>query len=398
MWTPRPDSSPEGRAARGTHCSRPLEGIRVLELARILAGPWAGQLLADLGAEVIKVERPGGGDDTRSWGPPFVEAAQGGHLDAAYFHACNRGKRSLAIDFETDAGADAVRSLAREADVVIENFKVGGLRKYGLDHESLARLNPSLVTCSITGFGQDGPYASRAGYDFMIQAMGGIMDLTGDPEGEPQKIGVAFADVFTGVYSVVGILAALRRRDETGQGAHVDMALFDTQLSVLANQGLNYLVSGSSPKRMGNAHPNIVPYQVFPASDGNIVIASGNDGQFARLCAILGIPDLAGHPDYATNKDRVRNRQALCGLIAGLTGRRTRASLLAELEAAGVPAGPINSVAEALEDPQAVHRGMTLRILHPAAKDGSVPAIRSPIVIDGEPMVSDRPSPVLGSG
>jgi crotonobetainyl-CoA:carnitine CoA-transferase CaiB-like acyl-CoA transferase len=398
MWTPRPDSPPEGRAARGTHRVRPLEGIRVLELARILAGPWAGQLLADLGAEVIKVERPGSGDDTRSWGPPFVEAAQGGHLDAAYFHACNRGKRSVAIDFETDAGAETVRSLAREADVVIENFKVGGLRKYGLDHESLARLNPCLVTCSITGFGQDGPYAPRAGYDFMIQAMGGIMDLTGTPEGEPQKIGVAFADVFTGVYSVVGILAALRRRDETGQGAHVDMALFDTQLSVLANQGLNYLVSGSSPKRMGNAHPNIVPYQVFPASDGNIVIASGNDVQFARLCAILGIPDLAGHPDYATNKDRVRNRQALCSLIAGLTGRRTRASLLAELEAAGVPAGPINSVAEALEDPQAVHRGMTLRIPHPGAKEGSVPAIRSPIVIDGEPMVADRPSPVLGSG
>ena len=377
---------------------KPLLGLRVLELARILAGPWAGQLLADLGAEVVKIERPGGGDDTRGWGPPFVEAAEVGHLDAAYFHACNRGKRSLALDFETKAGADAVRDLARDADVVIENFKVGGLAKYGLDHGSLSRLNSRLVTCSITGFGQDGPYAARAGYDFMIQGMGGIMDLTGSPDGEPQKIGVAFADVFTGVYSVVAILAALRRRDETGQGAHVDMALFDTQLSVLANQGLNYLVSGQSPRRMGNAHPNIVPYQVFPAADGNIVIASGNDAQFARLCAVLGIPDLAAHPDYATNKDRVRNREALCNLLGGLTGRRTRASLLEELEDAGVPAGPINSVAEALGDPQAVHRGMALRIAHPGAKGGTVPAIRSPIVIDGEPMVSDRPSPVLGEG
>jgi crotonobetainyl-CoA:carnitine CoA-transferase CaiB-like acyl-CoA transferase len=389
MWTPRPEPS----AIR-----KPLEGVRVLELARILAGPWAGQLLADLGAEVIKVERPGTGDDTRSWGPPFVEAADGGHLDAAYFHSCNRGKRSVALDFETKEGANAVRSLVREADVLIENFKVGGLQKYGLDHESLARENPRLVTCSITGFGQDGPYAARAGYDFMIQGMGGIMDLTGVPDGEPQKIGVAFADVFTGVYSAVAILAALRRRDLTGKGAHVDMALFDTQLSVLANQGLNYLVSERTPRRMGNAHPNIVPYQVFPASDGSLIIACGNDAQFARLCAILGMPDLARHPDYASNRHRVRNRDTLCRLIGGLTARRTRAALLAELEAAGVPAGPINSVAEALTDPQAVHRGMTLNIPHPGAKGGSVPAIRSPIVIDGEPMVSQDPSPPLGQG
>src|SRR5829696_641834 len=346
MWTPRPDSPPEGRAARSAQGSRPLEGIRVLELARILAGPWAGQLLADLGAEVIKVERPGGGDDTRSWGPPFVEAAQGGHLDAAYFHACNRGKRSLAIDFETGAGADAVRSLAREADVVIENFKVGGLRKYGLDHESLVRLNPALVTCSITGFGQDGPYASRAGYDFMIQAMGGIMDLTGTPEGEPQKIGVAFADVFTGVYSVVGILAALRRRDETGEGAHLDMALLDVQTSVLANQAMNYLASGKSPRRMGNAHPNIVPYQVFPVSNGHVIVAVGNDGQFARFVAVLGRPELAQDERFRTNADRVRYRTELVPILTELTLKTSREALLSALEKQGVPAGPINTVAD----------------------------------------------------
>src|SRR4051812_24252660 len=239
----------------------PVAGLRVLELARILAGPWAGQLLADLGAEVIKVERPGSGDDTRAWGPPFVEAADGGHLDAAYFHACNRGKRSVALDFETAGGAEQVRALVGGCDIVIENFKVGGLKKYGLDHRSLTKVNPRLITCSITGFGQDGPYAARAGYDFMIQGMGGIMDLTGDPAGEPQKIGVAFADVFTGVYAVVGIQAALRRRELTGAGGHVDMALFDVQLAVLANQAMNYLVSGTAPKRLGNAHPNIVPYQ-----------------------------------------------------------------------------------------------------------------------------------------
>ncbi|MDQ0468981.1 CaiB/BaiF CoA transferase family protein [Labrys wisconsinensis] len=390
MWT-----QPADPASSSTP-PRPLAGVRVLELARILAGPWAGQLLADLGAEVIKVERPGTGDDTRGWGPPFVEAADGGHLDAAYFHSCNRGKRSIALDFETAEGAERVRSLAAGCDVVIENFKVGGLRKYGLDHESLAGLNPRLVTCSITGFGQDGPYAARAGYDFMIQGMGGIMDLTGDPQGEPQKIGVAFADVFTGVYAAVGILAALRRRDMTGQGGHVDMALFDTQLAVLANQAMNYLVSGKAPKRMGNAHPNIVPYQLFPASDGHIIIACGNDGQFRKLCALLNVADLAAHPDYLTNKDRVRNRETLCPLLAGLTGLRSRADLLAALEAAGVPAGPINSVADALGDPQALHRGMVVDLPHPRAKGGAVRAVRSPILIDGEPMVARRASPGLG--
>jgi crotonobetainyl-CoA:carnitine CoA-transferase CaiB-like acyl-CoA transferase len=389
MWTSLDDHPPAAR-------HKPLHGVRVLELARILAGPWAGQILADLGAEVIKVERPGSGDDTRAWGPPFVDAADGGHLDAAYFHSCNRGKRSIAIDFEDPEGAEAVRALVTDADIVIENFKVGGLARYGLDHASLTKVNPRIITCSITGFGQDGPYASRAGYDFMIQGMGGIMDLTGEPSGEPFKPGVAYADVFTGIYSVVGILAALRRRDVTGEGAHVDMALFDVQLAVLANQAMNYLASGRSPTRMGNAHPNIVPYQVFPVADGHIIIASGNDGQFARLCSILGRAELATDPRYGTNKDRVRNRDTLCSAIAGLTSGWTRADLLAALEKAGVPAGPINSVADAFAEPQAEHRGMIVSLSHEDAAGGTIPGVRTPIMIDGEPMVADRPSPVLG--
>lgn len=388
MWTPLSDLPAHNPP-------KPLYGVRVLELARILAGPWAGQLLADLGAEVIKVERPGQGDDTRTWGPPFITTEDGENLGAAYFHSCNRGKRSVALNFETAEGADQVRALVREADVVLENFKVGGLKKYGLDHESLKAINPRLVTCSVTGFGQDGPYASRAGYDFMIQGMGGIMDLTGDPQGEPQKIGVAFADVFTGVYAVVGVQAALRRREMTGLGGHVDMSLFDVQLAVLANQAMNYLASGKSPTRMGNAHPNIVPYQVFPVSDGHIIIACGNDSQFVKLCGVLNIQDLSAHPDYLTNKDRVRNRDALAALIAGLTGRRTRADLLASLEKVGVPAGPINSVADALHDVQATHRGMIVDLPHPGVKGGSIPSVRTPILIDGEPMVARTASPDL---
>ena len=388
MWTPLSDLPAHNPP-------KPLHGVRVLELARILAGPWAGQLLADLGAEVIKVERPGQGDDTRTWGPPFITTEDGENLGAAYFHSCNRGKRSVALNFETAEGADQVRALVREADVVLENFKVGGLKKYGLDHESLKAINPRLVTCSVTGFGQDGPYAARAGYDFMIQGMGGIMDLTGDPNGEPQKIGVAFADVFTGVYAVVGVQAALRRREMTGLGGHVDMSLFDVQLSVLANQAMNYLASGKSPTRMGNAHPNIVPYQVFPASDGHIIIACGNDSQFVKLCGVLNIQDIAAHPDYLTNKDRVSNRDTLAALIAGLTGRRTREDLLSSLEKVGVPAGPINSVADALHDPQAGHRGMIVNLPHPGVKGGSIPSVRTPILIDGEPMVARTASPDL---
>jgi crotonobetainyl-CoA:carnitine CoA-transferase CaiB-like acyl-CoA transferase len=303
---------------------KPLEGLKVLELARILAGPWVGQLLADLGADVVKVERPGAGDDTRGWGPPFVEAVDGGDLSAAYFHSCNRGKRSIAVDFETPEGQELVRKLAAHADVVIENFKVGGLKKYGLDYESLKTINPRLVYCSITGFGQNGPYAARAGYDFMIQGMGGIMDLTGDPDGEPQKIGVAYVDIFTGVYSVVGILAALRQRDATGEGAHLDMALLDVQTSVLANQAMNYLASGKSPRRMGNAHPNIVPYQVFPVADGHVIVAVGNDGQFARFVAVLGQPELAQDERFRSNAGRVGRRAELVPILTELTLKTTR--------------------------------------------------------------------------
>ena len=375
----------------------PLAGIRVLELARILAGPWIGQTLADLGADVVKVERPGSGDDTRAWGPPFVVAADGGDLSAAYFHACNRGKRSVAVDFETPEGRETVRQLARHADVLVENFKVGGLAKFGLDADSLLAANPRLVYCSVTGFGQTGPYRDRAGYDFMIQAMGGIMDLTGEPGGEPQKTGVAFADIFTGVYGVVGILAALRRRDATGRGGHVDMALLDTQVAVLANQALNFLVSGTAPKRMGNAHPNIVPYQVFPVADGHIVIATGNDGQFRRLCALLGEPALADNPDYRSNALRVRHRAPLVARLAGLTVGFDRDALLAVLAREGVPAGPINSVADVFADPQVLARGLRVDLPDAAAAGGSVPSVRTPIVLDGIAQVAATASPRLGA-
>ncbi|MBB3020320.1 crotonobetainyl-CoA:carnitine CoA-transferase CaiB-like acyl-CoA transferase [Microvirga lupini] len=375
---------------------KPLEGLKVLELARILAGPWVGQLLADLGADVVKVERPGAGDDTRGWGPPFVEADDGGDLSAAYFHSCNRGKRSIAADFETPEGQELVRKLAAHADVVIENFKVGGLKKYGLDYESLKAVNPRLVYCSITGFGQNGPYASRAGYDFMIQGMGGIMDLTGDPDGEPQKIGVAYVDIFTGVYSVVGILAALRQRDATGEGAHLDMALLDVQTSVLANQAMNYLASGKSPRRMGNAHPNIVPYQVFPVTDGHVIVAVGNDGQFARFVSVLGKPELAQDERFRSNAGRVGKRAELVPILTELTLKTTREALLAALEKQGVPAGPINTVADVFSDPQVIARGMRIDLPASVAKGGAIPSVRSPIVMNGKPMAADRPSPRLG--
>lgn len=363
---------------------KPLAGLRVVELARILAGPWAGQLLADLGADVVKVERPEVGDDTRHWGPPFT--ADG---TAAYFHSCNRGKSSIAIDFETPEGREQVRALVAEADVLIENFKVGGLARYGLDYESLSALNPRLVYCSITGFGQTGPYAPRAGYDFMIQGMGGIMDLTGDPDGEPQKIGVAFADIFTGVYASTAILAALRGREETGRGCHIDMALLDTQVAVLANQAMNYLVSGEAPKRLGNAHPNIAPYQTFAVADGYVIVAVGNGGQFRKLCQILGLAALAEDPRFVTNADRVRNREALGAALSPAIGQRRRDELLNALASAGVPAGPINDVADVFADPQVVARGMKLDL------DG-VPGVGSPIVIDGKRQVAERGSPALG--
>ncbi|WP_181703623.1 CaiB/BaiF CoA transferase family protein [Chthonobacter albigriseus] len=375
--------------------SKPLAGVRVLELARILAGPWAGQILADLGAEVIKVERPGSGDDTRGWGPPFISDAVGESWGAAYYHACNRGKRSIAIDFETEEGRAVVRRLAADCDVVIENFKVGGLKKYGLDHDSLKAGNPGLITCSISGFGQDGPYAARAGYDFMIQGMCGLMDITGDPAGEPQKVGVAVVDVFTGVYSAVGILAALRRRDETGEGGHIDMSLLDVGVSMLANQAMNYLASGKAPRRLGNAHPNIVPYQVFETSDGHVIVAVGNDGQYQKFCAVIGAHELAADAAYSRNADRVRLRADLVPRLAPFLKALTRVDVLARLEAAGVPAGPINTVADVFADTQVVHRGLKLAL---AGDDGAVvPSVASPIVIDGVRMAADRPSPKLGA-
>ena len=374
----------------------PLSGLRVIELARILAGPWAGQILADLGADVIKVERKGAGDDTRGWGPPFVEAADGGHLGAAYFHCTNRGKRSIELDFEGEEGRRIVKKLAAKSDVLIENFKVGGLAKFGLDYESLRPENPRLVYCSVTGFGQNGPYAARAGYDLMAQGMGGIMDLTGTPDGEPQRAGVPIADIFTGVYSVIGILAALTEREKNGRGAQVDTALLDSQVGVLANQALNYLVSGKVPERIGNAHPNIVPYQVFPVADGHIIIATGNDNQFAKLCAVLGEPKIAEQACYRANSDRLKNRAELIGELSALTARWPRANLLAKLEAVQVPAGPINSLDQVFCDPQVLHRAMRIEPTSAAAKAGAIPGVRTPIVIGEKAMASERPSPRLG--
>ncbi|MCC6781141.1 MAG: CoA transferase [Hyphomicrobiales bacterium] len=374
----------------------PLTGIRVLELARILAGPWAGQILADLGADVIKVERKGTGDDTRGWGPPFVEAAEGGHLGAAYFHSTNRGKRSIEVDFESEDGRRIVRKLAARSDVLIENFKVGGLAKFGLDYASLSKECPRLIYCSVTGFGQTGPYAARAGYDLMAQGIGGIMELTGDPHGEPQRAGVPVADIFTGVYSAVGILAALQERERTGRGTLVDTALVDSQVGVLANQALNFLVSGQVPKRIGNAHPNIVPYQVFPVSDGHIIIATGNDNQFAKLCAVLAEPKLPENPDYRVNSDRLKHREELVGRLSARTKTWSRADLLAKLEAVPVPAGPINPLDQVFADPQVVHRGMQLSLASPAAKKGNIPGVRTPIIIGGQPAAAERPSPRLG--
>jgi crotonobetainyl-CoA:carnitine CoA-transferase CaiB-like acyl-CoA transferase len=374
----------------------PLSGLRVLELARILAGPWAGQILADLGAEVIKVERKGTGDDTRGWGPPFVAAADGGHLGAAYFHATNRGKRSIELDFESEDGRRIVRKLAGRSDVLIENFKVGGLAKFGLDYKSLAAENARLIYCSVTGFGQDGPDAQRPGYDLMAQGIGGFMDITGTPDGEPMRGGVPVSDIFTGVYSVVGILAALAQRERTGRGCYVDTALVDSTVGVLANQALNYLVSGNVPKRIGNAHPNIVPYQVFPVADGHIIIATGNDGQFAKLCTVLGEPKLAAEAAYRSNADRLANRAELIGKLSALTRRMSRADLLAKLEGVGVPAGPINTLEQVFADPHVKHRGMRLDRPSAAAKDGTIPGVRTPIIIDGAPMAAERSAPRLG--
>lgn len=364
----------------------PLDGLKVVELARILAGPWAGQTLSDLGAEVVKVESPAG-DDTRAWGPPFIER-EDDHT-AAYFHACNRGKASITVDFTTPEGQERVRELVRDADILIENFKVGGLVKYGLDYDSLRAINPRLIYCSITGFGQDGPYAHRAGYDYIIQGMSGLMSITGDPDGQPQRAGIAVTDIFTGVYSVTAILAALHQRAQTGEGQHLDMALMDVAVSVTANQAMNYLSTGTPPARTGNYHPNLTPYQVFECADGHIIIATGNDRQYQRLCAVLGLEDMAEDPDYLHNSDRVAHRPAMIARLEAATRRRHKAGLLADCEAHGIPAGPINDLAEVFADPQVRARGMRVDL------DG-VPGVRAPFRMSGADLKLDRPSPRLG--
>jgi len=371
----------------------PLKGLRVLELARILAGPWAGQLLADLGADVVKVERPDAGDDTRHWGPPFLTGGDGAALGAAYFHSCNRGKRSVALDLATEAGRARVLELADDADVVIENYKVGGLDRYGLGADMLCARNPRLIHCSVTGFGQDGPYAQRAGYDFMIQAMGGIMSITGEPDGPPQKGGVAHADLFTGLYATVAILAAVERRHATGLGARIDMALLDTQVAVLGNQALNWMASGRVPGRMGNGHANLAPYQGFATADGDAIVAVGNDAQFARLCAVLDVAALAADARFATNPARVTNRATLIPLLVARTVLWTTDALLAALEAAGVPAGPINTLDRVFADPQVTHRGMRLALTEPGG--GTLPGLAQPIVMDGARPTSAAPAPRL---
>jgi crotonobetainyl-CoA:carnitine CoA-transferase CaiB-like acyl-CoA transferase len=375
---------------------KPLAGLRVLELARILAGPWAGQILADLGADVVKVERKGVGDDTRGWGPPFVEGVDGKPIGSAYFHSANRGKRSIEADFENEEGQRIVRKLVQRSDVLIENFKVGGLAKFKLDYKSLAPENPRLIYCSVTGFGQDGPYAKRAGYDLMAQGMGGIMDLTGLADGEPTRIGIPMSDIFTGTYSVIGILAALAEREKTGKGCYVDTALVDSTVGVLSNQAMNYLVSGKVPKRIGNAHANIVPYQVFPVADGYAIVATGNDNQYVKFCNVLGAPELATNPEYKGNVGRLKHREELIGKLSALTLKLKRDDLLAKLEAQGVPAGPINDLEQVFKDPQVKYRGMQIDLPSKAAKAGHIPGVRTPIVMDGWRAASERPAPLLG--
>jgi crotonobetainyl-CoA:carnitine CoA-transferase CaiB-like acyl-CoA transferase len=388
--------------------SCPLDGIRVLDLSRVLAGPWASQTLADLGAEVIKIERPGTGDDTRSWGPPYATDARGKSTnDSAYFLSTNRGKKSVAIDITDPQGQNAIREIARTSDILIENFKVGGLARYGLDYDTLAPINPRLVYCSITGFGQTGPYRDHAGYDFMVQGLGGLMSITGAPDnkpgGGPIKVGVAVADIFTGLYATIGILAALRHREQTGRGDYIDMALLDVQVAVLANQALNYLMSGVSPTRLGNAHPNIVPYQTFATSDGHFILAVGNDSQFRRFCETAGCPELADDERFANNPARVANREILVPLIEAQTRRRPTGRWIADLEAAGVPCGPINDLEAVFADEQVRHRGLRLDLPHAAA--GTVPSVACPIrflhanlnLRSGPPALGEHTREVLGN-
>jgi crotonobetainyl-CoA:carnitine CoA-transferase CaiB-like acyl-CoA transferase len=377
-----------------------LSHLRVLDLSRILAGPWCGQLLADLGAEVIKVERPGTGDDTRGWGPPFLSNSDDDQPgDAAYFLCANRNKKSVTIDFTRPEGQDLVRRLVATSDIVIENFKVGGLKAYGLDYESLKAVNPRIIYCSITGFGQDGPYATRAGYDFLIQAMGGLMSITGRKAGDagagPQKVGVALTDILTGLYGSVGILAALAHRERTGVGQHIDLALLDVQVACLANQSMNYLVGGTSPVALGNSHPNIVPYQDFPTADGHMIIAVGNDTQFARLCSVLGKAALADDERFATNRGRVEHRAVLVPMLNELTMARSTSAWVALLETAGVPCGPINNLEEVFKDPQVVARGMKIELPHPKA--GSAPGVANPLRMSETPVSYRSAPPVLGA-
>ncbi len=375
----------------------PLTGIRIFDMSRVLAGPSCAQLLGDLGADVIKVERPGEGDDTRKWGPPYLKDAEGHDTtESAYYLAANRAKRSLTLDFTKPAGRNLARRLIARSDVLLENYKVGTLAKYGLGYAELHAEFPRLVYCSITGFGQTGPYAPRAGYDYLIQAMGGIMSVTGEPRGEPMKVAVAIADLMTGMYSTVAILAALRHRDATGKGQHIDMALLDTQVAWLANLGQGYLTSGELPARLGNAHATVVPYQVFKTADGHIVLAIGNDGQFRKFCDFAGEPALASDARFATNPARIRNRAELISEMTGILARQTSAYWIRELERIGVPCGPINNLAEVFADPHVQARRMTIELPHPAAGGEPTRLIANPIKFSETPVSYERAPPTLG--
>ncbi|MBG13332.1 MAG: CoA transferase [Alcanivorax sp.] len=376
-----------------------LDGLRVLDLSRVLAGPWAGQILGDLGAEVIKVERPGRGDDTRAWGPPYLNDDQGAPTsESAYYLSANRNKQSVTIDITRPEGQRLVKQLVAESDVLLENFKVGGLKRYGLDYESLAAINPRLIYCSITGFGQDGPYAERPGYDFLIQGMGGLMSITGQPDGEPGggpvKAGVALTDITTGLYAAIAVLAAVNHRHQSGEGQHIDMALLDVQVATLANQAMNFLTSGTAPGRMGNAHPNIVPYQTFPAADGDIILTIGNDDQFARFCDAAGRPEWASDERYASNAARVANRDTLIPALRQTTVMKTTAEWLRLLEDAGVPGGPVNTIEQVFQDPQVQHRGLRIDLSHPLTQ--SVPLVGSPLRLSGSPVRYQAAPPLLG--
>lgn len=376
-----------------------LHGLRVLDLTRVLAGPWCTQNLADLGADVIKIEHPGRGDDTRGWGPPYLRDGQGADTsEAAYYLSMNRNKRSVALDFTTGSGRALVREMAASCDILVENYKVGGLAKYGLDYESLRALNPRLIYCSITGFGQDGPYAARPGYDFMIQGMGGLMSITGErddlPGGGPQKAGVAVVDVMTGMYATVAILAAVLERQRSGEGQQLDIALLDCEVAMLANQPLNYLTSGQAPRRAGNAHQNVVPYQVFAASDGHLIVAVGNDSQYRAYCEAIGRAELGTDARFATNSQRIVNRDALIPELEAVMRTRARDTWLAALAEAGVPSGPINDIAQVFADPHVVHRGLARTLAHPLA--GTAPTVASPLRLSATPVQYRKAPPLLG--